>query len=307
MITKKALKKNAFKRSWELTNSAREAWSRIIEYYKIFNTNGKIFLPAYIGWSPNEGSGIFDSVSNSALDFEFYKLDYKLNIDFLDLQNKLEKSPKSLVLLVHYFGFVDSKYFKITNWLKEKEIFFVEDCAHAWLSDLIGGVCGRSGQYSFYSLHKLLPLSEGGILVNNHPEKSIDKFNENRINPIIDLSYDLFNIYKVRRKNYMYLCYLLAEVPKIEIIHSKLNDGICPQTLPVIIEDYDRNRLYEEMNESGFGMVSLYHTMIEPLKNYPSESASNLSKKIINFPVHQDINYAQFDEMVIRLKQLLNV
>ena len=249
MITKKAVNKDLFKRGWAFTNSAREAWSKIIEIYKVSNPNGKILLPSYIGWSPNEGSGIFDSVTNSELEYEFYNLGIKLNIDFTDLQNKLVKDSKPLVLLVHYFGFVDSEYSKITNWLNDKNIFFVEDCAHAWLSDLIGGVCGREGQYSFYSLYKVLPLSNGGILVNNRTVDSAVELNEYRTNPIIDLSFDLFSIYKVRRANYNYLRNLLEKVPKVEIIHKELNEGICPQTLPVMIADHDRNTLYHKMNE----------------------------------------------------------
>ena len=64
---------------------------------------------------------------------------------------------------------------------QSNNVFFVEDCAHAWLSDVIGGVCGRKGKYSFYSLHKLLPLIEGGLEISNQPK------NERNVN------YSFFN------------------------------------------------------------------------------------------------------------------
>ena len=302
MISKKAIKKK-FRRNFIKTNSARDAWSKIIEEYKITNPKGKIILPAYIGWSPNEGSGIFDSVLKSGLKFDFYDLSLHLDINFEDLKQKTIKDKSQLVLLVHYFGFVDSKYDKITKWLSEKNIFFVEDCAHAWLTDLIGGVCGRKGAFSFYSLHKLVPLNTGGIMVNNSPEENLKP----QISPFFELNYDLFSIYSIRRSNYNYLVNLLNKINGIEVIYKKLEDGICPQTLPVIVEDYDRTKLYHQMNDKGYGMVSLYHTMIKQLDNSSSQSANTLSKKIINFPIHQDITQIDLDNLVIELKILLHV
>ncbi|MBP4141519.1 DegT/DnrJ/EryC1/StrS family aminotransferase [Flavobacterium sp. P4023] len=302
MITKKAQDTDKYKRQWIYTESARNAWSSIIEKYKSVNPEGTILLPSYIGWSSNEGSGIFDSVLNSGMKFEFYGLGLHLEIDFNDLKNHLSKDKSHLVLLVHYFGFIDSKYNEITNWLIEKNVFFVEDCAHAWLTDLVGGSCGRKGSFSFYSLHKLLSVATGGVLVSNNPEQDI----VNESNPFLELNYDLFSIYKIRRFNYNYLVSLLKDVNGIDVIYKELNEGICPQTLPVIVENFDRTTLYHKMNEKGFGMVSLYHTMITELDNSPYEAANSLAKKIINFPIHQDVTVADIDAMVLELKKILN-
>lgn len=301
MITKKAQNQHKYKREWILTDSAREAWSLIIEKYKILNPNGKILLPAYIGWSSNEGSGIFDSVIKSGLEYDFYNLTINLTIDIEDFKSKAIQDNHQLVLLVHYFGFVDAKYNEITNWLTEKEMFYVEDCAHAWLTDLIGGACGRKGAFSFYSLHKLLPLSTGGIMVNNTTENT-----DNSNNPFFGLDYDLFSIYSIRRSNFNYLTKLLKDVNGITLIYDELDEGICPQTLPVIVEKFDRTTLYQKMNDKGFGMVSLYHTMIKQLENSKSEAATTLSQKIINFPLHQDVSKQDIDEMVDELKRILN-
>lgn len=300
MITKKALNQGRFKREWVYMNSARDAWSEIIEKYKISHPNGKILLPAYIGWSANEGSGIFDSVVKSGVEFDFYGLGMHLEINVDDLKLKTSKNENPLVLLVHYFGFMDSRYSEIANWLEENNVFFVEDCAHAWLTDLIGGVCGRRGNFSFYSLHKLLPVATGGIMVNNAPEQ-----NEG-MNPFFELNYDLFSIYAIRRSNYNYLAHLLSEVAGVEVIYKTLEEGICPQTLPVIVENFDRTTLYNKMNEAGFGMVSLYHTMIENLQNSSFGAPAVLAKKIINFPIHQDVEKKDIDAMVDELKRLLN-
>lgn len=302
MITKKALNQDCFKREWVYMDSARDAWSEIIEIYKISHPNGKILLPAYIGWSANEGSGIFDSVVKSNLEFDFYGLGMHLEIDVDDLKLKTSKNENPLVLLVHYFGFLDSKYDEIAKWLEGNNIFFVEDCAHAWLTDLIGGVCGRRGRFSFYSLHKLLPVATGGFLVYNTPDGN----KKDVINPFFELNYDLFSIAAIRRSNYNYLASLLLEVTGIEVIYKNLEEGICPQTLPVIVENYDRTTLYNKMNEAGFGMVSLYHTMIDNLKNSSFVAPTVLAKKIINFPIHQDAGKKDLDAMVDELKKILN-
>lgn len=302
MITKKALNQDQYKREWVYTDSARDAWSEIIEKYKITNPKGKIFLPSYIGWSSNEGSGIFDSVVKSGLEYDFYGLGLYLDVNIEDLKQKVSQDKESLVLLVHYFGFMDSKYNEITDWLTENNIFFVEDCAHAWLTDLIGGVCGRKGAFSFYSLHKLLPVATGGIMVNNTPEGNL----KSEVNPFFELNYDLFSIYNIRRSNYNYLVGLLKDVKGIDVIYKELEEGVCPQTLPVIVEDFDRTTLYHKMNEKGFGMVSLYHTMINQLDDSPFEAATTLAKKIINFPVHQDVSKQDIDEMVEELKKIIN-
>jgi len=302
MITKKAQNKDTYKREWIYTDSARNAWSDIIEKYKLTNPNGKILLPGYIGWSANEGSGIFDSVVKSGLEYDFYDLDDHLKVDFEHLKQKVKQDPTQLVLLVHYFGFIDSRYDEITSWLINNKIFFVEDSAHAWLTDLIGGACGRKGAFSFYSLHKLLPLSEGGIMVNN----TVEGEKNSSVHPFFELGYDLHSIYSIRRYNFNYLTKLLKNVNGITLIYNELGSGICPQTLPVSVDHYDRDALYHKMNEAGFGMVSLYHTMISQLENSTSKAASILAGKIINFPIHQDVTEQDMEDMIIKLKEILN-
>jgi dTDP-4-amino-4,6-dideoxygalactose transaminase len=303
MIKKKASNLTNFKREWIYTDSARQAWTQIIDKFKILNPHGKILLPSYIGWSPNEGSGILDSVLDSGLDYGFYELGLYLEININDLKEKVLSDKNQLVLIVNYFGFIDKNYEIITEWLKGNNIFFIEDCAHAWLTDLIGGLCGRKGSFAFYSLHKLLPVASGGIRVNNTVESSERNL---KINPFFELSYDLIGIYNTRRNNYEYLCNLLINISQVEVIYKKLENGICPQSLPVIVLNSDREKLYFEMNKLGFGMVSLYHTMIDSLLTDTSPAASILSKKIINFPIHQDIDKEDLDKMVLAFKKILD-
>lgn len=304
LITKIATKKDVASRQWKYTNSARDAWSKILDILKKENPNSNVLLPSYIGWSPNEGSGIFDSVKSSGLSFDFYNLNKNLAIDVKHLKSKVSENDNCIVLIVHYFGFPDIAYNEIVNWLNQHKVLFIEDCAHSWLTDLIGGKCGRKGRYAFYSLHKMLPVVKGGLLVDNFPMNANNE-NDSR-QPYFDLGYDLFTIYEKRRSNYKYMVNELLSFSNIEVMYIDLEDGVCPQTLPVIINNFDRDRLYKEMNDLKIGMVSLYHTMIEELHNSTSEAAYFTSKHIINFPIHQDIGAVDIDNLIIKLKLVLD-
>jgi dTDP-4-amino-4,6-dideoxygalactose transaminase len=75
-----------------------------------------------------------------------------------------------------------------------------------------------------------------------------------------------------------------------------------PQTFPIIIKRGNRNKIYEIMNEQGYGVVSLYHTMIEELKIDQHADACWLSGKIMNLTVHQDCDSEEYPKMVEALK-----
>jgi dTDP-4-amino-4,6-dideoxygalactose transaminase len=303
MITKQAENRTGLKRILLKHPSARNAWADIIKKHLTEFPNTKVFLPGYIGRSVNEGSGIFDPVLNSELDFEFYPLNENLIIDFEAFKRIVGVKNNNLVLLVHYFGFPDVNYSEVTEYLTTMSIDFVEDCAHAWLSDIIGGICGRNGMMTFYSFHKLLPINGGGALVINSVD---DRYSKGTNNQIIEFNdYDLFGIYEIRRNNYKYLISLLKNIPEISFLHEVLVDGVCPQTLPIRLLNHNRDEMYSVMNAKGFGMVSLYHTMIQELDSSDSMAALTLSKEIINFPIHQDVSLKDLEEMVKTFKYCL--
>ena len=82
---------------------------------------------------------------------------------------------------------------------------------------------------------------------------------------------------------------------------SDLIDDV-PQTFPIVIRKGERNKIYEIMNGKGYGVVSLYHTMIEELQTDGHEEALWLSKRIMNLPVHQDCDASQYKKMLDELK-----
>ena len=51
-----------------------------------------LLVPAYIGYSPNEGSGIYDPIIENDISHYFYLIDENINIDVNDYKNKLLKA-----------------------------------------------------------------------------------------------------------------------------------------------------------------------------------------------------------------------
>ena len=288
-IAKLAEDKAIYRRTISPFPSGRSAFKAILQ--DLDWEEGRILLlPAYIGWSSREGSGVFDPVRESGIPFKFYKITANLNVDVEDLQLRMKEHPGAVVLVIHYFGRVDPNYNSIINLVREGNGELIEDQAHAMLTDIVGGVSGRAAGHAFFSFHKLLPVSGGGARIFNGPAPT----DAPALLPELQ-TWDLHGIAQARRKNFTILHELLAPHRSIiEPLWPHLADGEVPQTYPVRLISPEnsrilRDRVYERMNNLGFGVVSLYHTMISELKpdNYPD--SFSLANSILNLPVHQDL------------------
>lgn len=260
-----------------------------------------IFIPGYIGWSHKEGSGIFDPLNRiSGLNREYYKMTSDLQIDVDDLMCIVK--PHSIVLLVNYFGFRDRRIKETAVSLHDRDCIVIEDNAHGFYTYFCNDTIGVD--YTFFSLHKMFPFSYGGALLCEEGKLDMHelhgKSHGDDINPF---NYNIFQIANKRKDNYKILYELLENhkeyvVPLREI--EWLDENI-PQTFPIIIKRGNRNEIYDLMNDNGFGVVSLYHTMIEELRNERYKDSTWLSQRIMNLPVHQDCNSDYYKEMIVRL------
>lgn len=304
-IEKKALEQARYKREIIAFRNARSALKVFLTSMK-WENDELILLPAYIGWSPREGSGVFDPINELHLPYEFYALDNELNIDVKDLEFKLKSKKVKLLMLIHYFGFVDPHYSEIMSLAKQLNILVMEDEAHALYTDLVGGKSGRLGQAAIFSLHKMLPFPDGGILCLNDW-----CINPNCLTPEILLDYPFmkYDLYAIARKRIENSALILWKINRyrdeITPLHASLDDGIVPQTLPIILNRAARDIVYREMNRSGFGVISLYHTLIDQIDRDRFPSAHQLSKKILNLPVHQDVQPQDIEKMIARLIEII--
>ncbi len=135
-IEKLAQQVRAFRRPYALFPNARtgfEAFLRVI----MDQEKGTVLLPAYVGWSPREASGVFDPVEKLELSYDFYRMDHSLHIELDHLESLLKSKPVRLLVLIHYFGFVDPAYEQAVSLARRHGAMILEDEAHAMLTDLV--------------------------------------------------------------------------------------------------------------------------------------------------------------------------
>jgi dTDP-4-amino-4,6-dideoxygalactose transaminase len=269
--------------------------------------NEKVLLPAYIGWSSKEGSGVFDPIQELALPYSFYPLNNRLFVDIDDFANAFKNSKIKICVIIHYFGFVDPNYEKMVDIAKSNKALVLEDEAHAMLTDLVGGNAGKLGDACIYSFHKMFPMEQGGALVLNNTRLYL-KSELDYIDPlwVFPFQYDFKSLSEQRIKNSVYLQDALARFNDyITPLRPQGSHWEIPQTFPVIINKISRDDLYFSMNKAGFGVVSLYHSLIESLNNSSFTSAQEVSNTILNFPVHQDVDTASIDDMMEKLDECI--
>jgi dTDP-4-amino-4,6-dideoxygalactose transaminase len=196
----------------------------------------------------------------------------------------------------------------MTDLARLRNVIVIEDEAHALFTDLVNGHSGRSGDAAFFSLHKMLPVQYGGALILNNTAVLMNKeaLTGGRVQDIeiVPWNFDLKRISDIRRRNATFLYKMLENVNGLKML-KPLPDLVCPQTVPVIIDQDKRDYLYFTMNKLGFGVVSLYHMLIDQISKKDFSITHELSHKILNLPVHQDISEEQLCVFVSELIRLL--
>jgi dTDP-4-amino-4,6-dideoxygalactose transaminase len=295
MITKKPENIDNFRMSCCFFKSARKAFAHVLSKH----LSRVLVVPAYIGSSSREGSGVFDPIRESGIRYSFYEMNKDLHIVTADLQKRLLENEKGILLLIHYFGFRDPNYYRVKELAIKMSYIIVEDYAHALFTFLC--CADRNFDYAFFSLHKMLPYNYGGMLLSKDPQKSETTKSFNLY------EYDCYQIAQRRRENYQKLKELIEPLCacfNIRLLRDTMGDAV-PQSFPILLPDTkSRDSLYFGLNEAGYGVVSLYHELIPEIEEHYSESHL-LSSRILNLPVHQDVSIEELELMVQNLTQLL--
>lgn len=259
-----------------------------------------VALPAYIGWSPREGSGVLDPLAELGLRVVFYRTDATLGVDLDHLQHVLDAAKPAALIVIHFFGRCDPHYPEMVAMSRRAGAAVLEDEAHAMLSDLVGGVGGRLGDAAVYSLHKLLPVHGGGVLVLN--AGTTGNFTAGSVAAEQLWEHDLAAIAARRRANAAAVAQRLpALAGRIDPLWGDLGSEEVPQTFPVLVRGVSREHVYDAMNAAGYGVVSLYHTLVDQIPREAFPDSALLSRLILNLPVHQDTDAAALDTLVEEL------
>ena len=74
-------------------------------------------------------------------------------------------SNTKAIFVIHENGVPHSRLFDLLEESRRRGIPLIEDCAQTWDSQVNGRAVGTFGDYAVFSLPKILPMREGGILV----------------------------------------------------------------------------------------------------------------------------------------------
>jgi perosamine synthetase len=94
-----------------------------------------------------------------------------LGIDVEDVKRKVTPKTKG-VIVVHIAGLICPQIHELKEFCAEKELFLIEDCAHAHGASMDGkkaGTFGDVGCFSFYPT-KVMTSCEGGMVITNNKE-----------------------------------------------------------------------------------------------------------------------------------------
>ncbi len=304
MITKSAQNTSNLTKGLTFTRSARSAWKLIIESVAKEHGHASILLPAYIGFTEREGSGIFDPVEATKAEYNFYSLNEDLSINFESFSELIGTGEYNIAFVVHYFGFCRNNVAKIKSLCKANNVIFVEDCAHAFQLGLRSESLGIMGDFSIYSLHKHLPTDTGGILRDlSRSTELLALPDEDKIS--YDASLQLLNsdleaIAAKRRDNFIYYSAALEGVDGLQVMYT-LNEDEVPQTFPVRVKNKLREPLYFYLMEKQIPTIALYYRLIDNLDANSYPLSHTISREILNLPVHQDITQ---DDTAIIMREM---
>lgn len=269
-----------------------------------------VLLPAYIGVSPKEGSGVFDLVveleKEGLVRPVFYRVTEDLRIDIFDALDQVDELGGNpfVFLKINYFGFSDMHERPLYDAVRKKDGLLLEDNAHGFFS--FQNSKEHFCDASFFSLHKQFPFAEGGMLqlcndkLANWAFAGRTKPKEDE-NPFL---YDFTSIANICRRNFDILENLCSKRLDLWIPIRTLRGagGAVPHSYPLVLRFADRFAVYKEMNSYGYGVTSLYHTMIDPIReNQRFEASQKLSSRILNLPVHQDVDCDLYPDLVAQL------
>lgn len=268
-------------RSVNVYPRARHGWLRLIVSLHRAGRIGRVLMPAYVGRSPIDGSGLWDPLTEAAVPVETYRTDRHALVDVQDLEQRLDRRRPALVLVIHYFGFVQPELRWISGRVSNSGGVLVEDCAHSLLSEVAYGSCGSSGEFAIYSFVKLLGRGPGAIADNTG---SLERLRTTDLAAPAVVAEDWAGLSRLRRENYRALGELLEG--DVSLLHPELPDDVVPQSLPILAPPAARHAIYDSLNEQGFGITALWHTLAHPAESAQDADARWLSERILNVPVH---------------------
>src|SRR4030042_657548 len=147
---------NKFK-SFYLLDSGRSALMEILSNKDL--KKKKFLIPFY------SCKSIVQPFIDRHIKFDFYDINYDLQINLNKIHQQIKKSRFDSILIVNYFGFTVNN--EIVSSLKDRNIFILEDLSHMSFIPILIGKYNPVGDIVFGSLRKLLPVVDGGFILKS--------------------------------------------------------------------------------------------------------------------------------------------
>ena len=309
MMQRKPMDTSRFHHRWTFTNSARTAWELILRA-RTFPEGSSILLPAYIGYSEREGSGVFDPVEHTQAPYTFYALGSHLQIDLNLIEDLLRTGRHPMLLVIHYFGLAHANHSDLKELCERYGTTLIEDCAHVLGPLFPGHGMGSFGAAAFYSLHKMFPVPDGGALCLNEPGITALLPSQAQCCSISTLEQvvctDTRSVAVRRQENYAWLSSRLGEAEGIEVLYPEIGSAV-PHDFPIRVLGGRREKLYFALIERGIPAIALYYCLIDQIKRTEYPLSHELSSSILNLPVHQDIGQIDLIYLADMLEEVLGL
>lgn len=137
--------------------SGRAAISLALEHAGV-TSGDEVLVPAF------HCESMISPVHWRKADPVFYQIHSDTTIDLDDIKRRYTHRCKAIIA-THYFGFMQN-FQPLRQWCDEKEIIFIEDCAHAFFGKNDVASVGGFGDYAIASSMKFFPIYDGGILAS---------------------------------------------------------------------------------------------------------------------------------------------
>jgi len=131
-----------------------------------FDKGGTVLVPDY-----HHGNEIY-AIRAAGARLRYYPVRKNLDVDLNVVADLCKQKPRVLYV-THFVGWPQPMA-ELQALCRDKGILLIEDCALSFLSDSGGQPLGTFGDYSVFCLYKTLPLPNGGVLVRNNNDASLD-------------------------------------------------------------------------------------------------------------------------------------
>lgn len=152
-----------------------------------------------------------------------------------------------MIFIIHEFGLPHPETTGLVEYGRRKGMVVVEDCAHTFDSTLDDKLVGTFGDYAIYSLSKIFPMQDGGVVVADvlrFPEA--DNLDSNRTTQISEefARYLPFSHHfsEMRRRNFSYL--------RDRLGGTVLRSGVSPYLFPLQVRG-EASQIADRMARKG--------------------------------------------------------